>query len=65
MQCCMFPDEILPGLSVGISSMRRGEKSRFLLSPKYAFKELGCPPRVPQNATGTCAYIYIKDTWYP
>lgn len=44
-------DEILPGLSVGISSMRRGEKSRFLLSPKYAFKELGCPPRVPQNAT--------------
>lgn len=44
-------DEILPGLSIGISTMRRGERSRFLLSPLYAFKMLGCPPRVPANAT--------------
>ena len=32
--------------------MRRGEKSRFLLKPMYAFKELGSPPRVPPAATG-------------
>ncbi|KAJ7378740.1 Inactive peptidyl-prolyl cis-trans isomerase fkbp6 [Desmophyllum pertusum] len=44
-------DEIIPGLYIGISTMRKGEKSKFLLSPLYAFKELGIPPRVPPSAT--------------
>jgi len=44
-------DETLPGLYIGISTMRKGEKSQFLLSPKYGFLEMGCPPRVPPAAT--------------
>lgn len=42
-------DEIVPGISVGISTMRKGELARFLLTPYYGFRELGCPPRVPPN----------------
>ena len=50
----LVTDETLPGLYIGISTMRKGEKSQFLLSPKYGFLEMGCPPRVPPAATGMC-----------
>ena len=54
-------DEILPGLSIGIMTMRKGEKSRFLLSPQYAFKQRGCPPRIPPAATGwLCDRVFVK-----
>lgn len=39
--------EMIPGLNVAIKTMRRGEKSRFLIQPQYAFGEVGCPPRIP------------------
>jgi FK506-binding protein 6 len=44
-------ESAIPGLSVAIATMRRGELSRFLISPQYAFGERGCPPRVPPNST--------------
>lgn len=47
-----FSDEIVPGISVGIGTMRKGELARFLLTPYYGFRELGCPPRVPPNVPG-------------
>lgn len=32
--------EMLPGLNIAIKTMRRGEKSRFLIQPQYAFGEV-------------------------
>lgn len=39
------------GLDVGLRTMRKGEFSRFLLQPRYAFGEMGCPPLIPPSAT--------------
>lgn len=55
-----FSEELLPGWYIGVSTMRRGEKSKFLLSPEYAFKDLGSPPRVPPLATGLCWYTCLS-----
>ena len=52
-----FPDEGIPGLYIGMSTMRRGEKARFLLTPFYAFKDIGVAPRVPPNSTGVCIIV--------
>ncbi|XP_050438501.1 inactive peptidyl-prolyl cis-trans isomerase FKBP6 [Adelges cooleyi] len=43
--------ELLPGLEIAIKTMRKGEHARFLIHPDLAYKELGCPPRIPANAT--------------
>ncbi|XP_050542602.1 inactive peptidyl-prolyl cis-trans isomerase FKBP6 [Daktulosphaira vitifoliae] len=43
--------ELLPGLEIAIKSMRKGEHARFLIHPDLAYRELGCPPRIPGNAT--------------
>jgi len=43
--------ELLPGLEIGIKSMTLGENSRFIIKPELAYRELGCPPRIPPNAT--------------
>ncbi|KAG0712063.1 Inactive peptidyl-prolyl cis-trans isomerase FKBP6 [Chionoecetes opilio] len=43
--------EILPGLNIAIKTMRRGETSRFLILPQYAFGQVGCPPRIPGGET--------------
>ena len=45
-------DEVIPGWEIAVKSMRRNERSQFLISPEYAFGEMGCPPRIPPNATG-------------
>ncbi|KAM8977081.1 inactive peptidyl-prolyl cis-trans isomerase FKBP6 [Pelodytes ibericus] len=44
-------DITLYGLEVGLLTMQKGELSRFLFSPKYAFGALGCPPLIPPSAT--------------
>ncbi|XP_053313087.1 inactive peptidyl-prolyl cis-trans isomerase FKBP6 [Spea bombifrons] len=44
-------DITLLGMEVGLLTMQRGELSRFLFSPKYAFGTLGCPPLIPPSAT--------------
>ncbi|CAE1283305.1 FKBP6 [Acanthosepion pharaonis] len=41
----------IPGWEIALLTMSKGEKSRFLIRPDYGFREIGCPPRVPQNAT--------------
>ncbi|XP_071538446.1 inactive peptidyl-prolyl cis-trans isomerase FKBP6 [Panulirus ornatus] len=43
--------DMLPGLNIAIKTMRKNETSRFLIRSQYAFKEVGCPPRIPGNET--------------
>jgi FK506-binding protein 6 len=43
--------EVIPGLEVAVKSMKRNERSHFLVCSEYAFGKLGCPPRIPPNAT--------------
>ncbi|GIY37562.1 inactive peptidyl-prolyl cis-trans isomerase FKBP6 [Caerostris darwini] len=46
----LFGDgNLIPGLEMGIQTMKKGEYSRILVSPRYAFGEMGCPPRIPPN----------------
>lgn len=43
--------EVLLGWDMGVKTMRKNEKAEFLLSPKYAFGQMGCPPRIPPDAS--------------
>ncbi|CAI5683396.1 unnamed protein product [Oreochromis niloticus] len=43
-------DVTLAGLEVGLLTMKKGEFSRFLLQPQYAYGEMGCPPFIPAAA---------------
>ncbi|ESO09505.1 hypothetical protein HELRODRAFT_168497 [Helobdella robusta] len=45
----------LVGFSKALESMRKGEKASFYIAPQYAFGKLGCPKKIPPNAT--CLYI--------
>ncbi|KAF7657690.1 hypothetical protein LDENG_00023330 [Lucifuga dentata] len=36
---------------MGLQTMRKGEFSRFLFQPQYAYGEMGCPPLIPPAAT--------------
>uniref|UniRef100_A0A3Q0QSH8 peptidylprolyl isomerase n=1 Tax=Amphilophus citrinellus TaxID=61819 RepID=A0A3Q0QSH8_AMPCI len=38
------------GLGLGLLTMKKGEFSRFLLQPQYAYGEVGCPPFIPAGA---------------
>ena len=53
--------EIIPGLYFALKSMRKGEKSIFLISPNYAFGELGIFPRIPPNSTCNLQNSYISQ----
>ncbi|XP_029483370.1 inactive peptidyl-prolyl cis-trans isomerase FKBP6 isoform X2 [Oncorhynchus nerka] len=44
-------DVTLCGLELGILTMRKGEFSRFLFLPEYAYGAMGCPPLIPPVAT--------------
>ncbi|GFT62639.1 inactive peptidyl-prolyl cis-trans isomerase FKBP6 [Nephila pilipes] len=41
---------LISGLEIGIQTMKKGELSRIMVHPKYAFGEIGVPPRIPGNA---------------
>ncbi|KAK7907290.1 hypothetical protein WMY93_015902 [Mugilogobius chulae] len=43
-------DVTLGGLELGILTMKKGEFSRFLLQPEYAYGDMGCPPFIPPHA---------------
>lgn len=43
--------EVIQGWDIGVATMKRGEFARFMFSPNYGFGKLGCPPRIPQEAT--------------
>ncbi|EGI59395.1 PREDICTED: inactive peptidyl-prolyl cis-trans isomerase FKBP6-like [Acromyrmex echinatior] len=40
---------IISGLEIGIRSMQKHEIAVFLIHPDYAYKAIGCPPRIPPN----------------
>ncbi|XP_010891852.1 inactive peptidyl-prolyl cis-trans isomerase FKBP6 isoform X2 [Esox lucius] len=44
-------DVTLYGLELGILTMKKGEFSRFLFLPEYAYGDMGCPPLIPPFAT--------------
>ncbi|KAM4701500.1 inactive peptidyl-prolyl cis-trans isomerase FKBP6 [Discoglossus pictus] len=44
-------DITLAGMEIGLLTMQRGELSRFLFSPNYAYGTLGCPPLIPPSST--------------
>lgn len=48
-------DSMVPGLMIGILTMKKGEKSEIVIYPKYGFGELGVPPRIP----GDSSILYI------
>jgi len=50
-------DTVLEGLCIGLLTMKRGERSELIVRPKFAYLEMGCPPRVPPNAT----VLYIVE----
>ena len=52
--CVCCAGEVIAGLEVAVRSMRRNERSQFLISSNYAFGKMGCPPRIPPNATSEC-----------
>ncbi|KAF4533441.1 hypothetical protein B566_EDAN001166 [Ephemera danica] len=41
----------LVGVDQALLTMKKGEKSEFLLHPDLAYGPLGCPPRIPPDAT--------------
>ncbi|XP_071757895.2 inactive peptidyl-prolyl cis-trans isomerase FKBP6 [Centroberyx gerrardi] len=43
-------DVTLAGLELGLLTMRKGEFSRFLFQPQYAYGDMGCPPFIPPAA---------------
>lgn len=43
--------EVLPGLNIAVATMKRTEKSQFLVDPDYAYGAQGCFERVPKKAT--------------
>uniref|UniRef100_A0A8C5LQF6 peptidylprolyl isomerase n=1 Tax=Leptobrachium leishanense TaxID=445787 RepID=A0A8C5LQF6_9ANUR len=44
-------DVTLLGMEIGLLTMQKGELSRFIYSPEYAFGNMGCPPLIPPSAT--------------
>nr|XP_046229996.1 inactive peptidyl-prolyl cis-trans isomerase FKBP6 [Scatophagus argus] len=43
-------DVTLAGLELGLLTMKKGEFSRFLFQPQYAYRDMGCPPLIPAAA---------------
>ncbi|KAM6915117.1 inactive peptidyl-prolyl cis-trans isomerase FKBP6 [Xenentodon cancila] len=43
-------DVTLAGLELGLLTMKKGEFSRFLFQPQYAYGDMGCPPFIPGAA---------------
>ncbi|XP_077864620.1 inactive peptidyl-prolyl cis-trans isomerase FKBP6-like, partial [Saccoglossus kowalevskii] len=46
-----FTGICIPGFEICVGSMRKGEMSKYLIKPEYAYGKHGCPPRIPGNAT--------------
>ncbi|XP_033123344.1 inactive peptidyl-prolyl cis-trans isomerase FKBP6-like [Anneissia japonica] len=43
--------EVIPGMDIAVSTMKKGEMSQFLIQSAYAFGKKGVPPRIPEDAT--------------
>lgn len=44
------PKDVILGLDISVSTMKRKELSYFLVKPKYGYGAMGVPPRIPKNA---------------
>lgn len=51
----MVSEENILGLYLGLRTMRKGEKAKFLVTPVYGYLEMGCTPRIPASAKGLCS----------
>jgi len=47
----------IPGFEAAVKSMEKDEEAEFLIAPELAFGVMGCPPRIPGNAT---VYARVK-----
>lgn len=61
--------DLLLGLEIGIKTMRTGENARFIIKPEYAYREMGCPPRIPPNSTilfdvHLVSYLSTENCYY-
>ena len=52
--------QVIPGLEIGIGTMKKHEVSVFLIKPDYAYGQLGCLPRIPPNQEVLFA-VYLTD----
>lgn len=43
--------EVIKGWDLGVASMTRGEKAKFIIRSDYAYGENGSPPKIPPKAT--------------
>ncbi len=43
--------QVIEGWEVAVKTMKRGEISKFTISPELAYGERGSPPKIPPNAT--------------
>ncbi|XP_029352665.1 inactive peptidyl-prolyl cis-trans isomerase FKBP6 isoform X1 [Echeneis naucrates] len=50
LKIIVHTDLTLLGLELGLLTMKKGEFSRFLFQPQYAYGEMGCPPLIPAAA---------------
>ncbi|RWS10443.1 Peptidyl-prolyl cis-trans isomerase FKBP6-like protein [Dinothrombium tinctorium] len=50
-------DLIVRGLFIALQTMRLNERAEILVSANYAFGKIGCPPRIPENAS----VLYIVE----
>lgn len=44
-------DEIIKGWSIGVATMKKGERAIITIKSDYAYGEKGSPPSIPPNAT--------------
>lgn len=44
-------NSVISGWEIGVKTMRKGEKSEFVLAPKYAYGERGFGDKIPENST--------------
>lgn len=68
---------VLWGFELCIRSMKKGEKSKFLVDPALAFMERGVPPRIPGsksttsysctlcNETQGCSFVFLVTLFCP
>ena len=43
--------KLIKGWDLGVATMKKGEKSLFILKSDYAYGAQGSPPKIPPNAT--------------
>lgn len=60
-------DHVIKGWEEGISTMKLGEKADLYIEPEYGYGHLGCPPKIPSDASlmFTIELLCIHDRRVP